>query len=307
MEKPVSNTRLIRVEFLAKLFLAQLLGPEIVERIIGTQLEACQAQLTRLQKKASDEGFEHLIFHFRKGQIQAIIDWLRYCRRVFLSDTPTFRQTQDTTGEVENRMKNRGQVILLTGRRGVGKTTVCQTVAELARRRGYRPYGVITPAIYACPELALREVEGQSRRDSHGAKVGFEAVDVSSGERWPLARTDRELGGPCVGPYSFDPEGLSKALEVLITAAMEERDLLVIDEIGPLELEQGKGFAPILDLLPVEGPTHTLIVVRPTLLGQLLLHLRGNKFTIFSVTEGNRDELPSRIVEELWGMGTAVP
>ena len=88
MEKPVSNTRLVRVEFLAKLFLAQLLGSEIVERIIGTQLETCQAQLTYLQKKASDEGFEHLVFRFREGQIQAIIDWLKYCRRVFLSDTP---------------------------------------------------------------------------------------------------------------------------------------------------------------------------------------------------------------------------
>jgi DNA-binding PadR family transcriptional regulator len=37
MEKPVSNTRLIRVEFLAKLFLAQLLGSEMIERVIDTQ------------------------------------------------------------------------------------------------------------------------------------------------------------------------------------------------------------------------------------------------------------------------------
>ncbi len=86
MEKPVSNTRLIRVEFLAKLFLAQLLGSEMIERVIGTQLETCQAQLTRLQERVSDEGFEHLIFRFRQGQIQAIIDWLKYCRRVFLEE-----------------------------------------------------------------------------------------------------------------------------------------------------------------------------------------------------------------------------
>lgn len=105
MEKPVSSTRLIRVEFLAKLFLAQLLGSEMIERVIDTQLEACQAQLTRLQEKieigdwrledgrracpepgrrASGEGFDHLVFRFRRGQIEAVIDWLRYCRRVFL-------------------------------------------------------------------------------------------------------------------------------------------------------------------------------------------------------------------------------
>ena len=125
MEKPVSSTRLIRVEFLAKLFLAQpfdrlrtpLLGAEMIERVIDTQLEACQAQLTRLldgmeiggwrlevggwrleggemgenrgacpepSRRDATEGFEYLIFCFRRGQIQAVIDWLRTCRRVFL-------------------------------------------------------------------------------------------------------------------------------------------------------------------------------------------------------------------------------
>jgi PadR family transcriptional regulator AphA len=112
MEKPVSNTRLIRVEFLAKLFLAQLLGSEMIERVIDTQLETCQAQLTRLQERMEDGEwrvengewrmeneesrracpadweltFEHLVFCFRRGQIQAVIDWLRTCRRVFLEE-----------------------------------------------------------------------------------------------------------------------------------------------------------------------------------------------------------------------------
>jgi nucleoside-triphosphatase THEP1 len=222
-----------------------------------------------------------------------------------------------------------GQTILLTGRRGVGKTTVCQAVAELARRRGYRPDGVITLALYACPELVPSEVEGQSRRarpepgrracpadwelgirNWELTKVGFEAVDVGSGERWPLAHTDRKMGGPQVGPYSFDPAALARALRVLERAISAGCDLLMVDEIGPLELEQGKGLAPILDLLPVEGPTHTLIVVRPALLDPLLLRLKDavgrphrTGFTVFSVTEENRDELPLQIVEALWGDG----
>lgn len=199
----------------------------------------------------------------------------------------------------------------------MGKTTVCQAVVELARRRGYRPGGVITPALH----------------NSHGAKVGFEAMDVGSGERWPLARTDplttlrpfdfaqgrlcsgrgsghrQELGGPRVGPYSFDPAALARALRVLRRAATAGCDLLMLDEIGPLELEQGQGFAPILELLPSameSRPTairNLLIVVRPAFLDQLLLHFRGTECTVFRVTEENRDELPLRIVEELWGGG----
>jgi nucleoside-triphosphatase THEP1 len=184
-------------------------------------------------------------------------------------------------------MGDYSQAILLTGRRGVGKTTVCQAVAELAHRRGYQPGGVITPAFY----------------DSHGTKVGFEAVDVGSGERWPLARTDKELSGPRVGPHSFDPAALDRTLRVLRRAISAGCDLFMVDEIGPLELEQGKGFAPILDLLLVERPTHTLIVVRPALVDQLLLRLRDIECTVFGVTEENRDEFPLRIVEDLWRDG----
>jgi nucleoside-triphosphatase THEP1 len=274
------------------------------------------------------------------------------------------------------------QTILLTGRRGVGKTTVCQAVAELARRRGYRPGGVITPALYACPEFSRRACpepfdftqDRQSRRACPAGwglgmgnweltKVGFEAMDVGSGERWPLAHTDpstgsgrgpsttlrqgsgqgsgdrQELGGPRVGPYSFDPAALDRALRVLRRAIAAKCDLLMVDEIGPLELEQGRGFAPILDLirwrssrtcsapaeretsfatpeensedsLSGERPMHTLIVVRPALLDPLLLRLRDavgrpcrTGFTVFSVTEENRDELPLQIVETLWGDG----
>jgi nucleoside-triphosphatase THEP1 len=159
-----------------------------------------------------------------------------------------------------------------------------------------------------------------------------------------------------VGLYSFDPAGLARALRVLRKAAILRPfdklrtlqaqdtaagcDLLIVDEIGPLELEQCKGFAPILDLihwrssrtcsasaeretspvlstvegfatpeensedsLPGERPMHTLIVVRPALLDQLLLHLRIQSLQVFSVTEENRDKLPLRIVEELWGDG----
>jgi nucleoside-triphosphatase THEP1 len=224
--------------------------------------------------------------------------------------------------------KHYSRAVLLTGRRGVGKTTVCQAVAELARRRGYQPGGVITPALY----------------DHNGAKIGFEAMDVGSGERWPLARTDiflppmsggdrgggsghrQELGSLRVGHYSFDPNALARVLKVLKRACPEPLDcardklrrraatagcdLLMVDEIGPLELEQGEGFAPILDLLPVEEKaspgaktTHTLIVVRPALVEKLCQRLDGIEFVVFHTTEENRDELPRRIVERLWGDG----
>ena len=113
-----------------------------------------------------------------------------------------------------------------------------------------------------------------------------------------------------MGPYSFDPAGLARALKALERAISARCDLLMVDEIGPLELEQGEGFAPVLEWLPSAAmesrPTaicHLLIVVRPALLDPLRQRLRGTQCTVFNVTEENRHELPIQIVEALWGDG----
>jgi len=85
---PVSGIRLIRIEFLGKLFLARNLGTEMVERVIDVQEEACQTLLTELQEEMPTEGFEDLVFRFRRGQIEAAIEWLGYCRHAQLPAPP---------------------------------------------------------------------------------------------------------------------------------------------------------------------------------------------------------------------------
>jgi len=174
--------------------------------------------------------------------------------------------------------------VLLTGTRQVGKTSVCQAVAELARARGHDIQGVLSPAMH----------------DGNSAKVGFEALDAGSGQRWLLAHTEQGLDGPRIGPYVFDAAGLARAIGVLKRACDATDGLLLVDEIGPLELERGQGVAPILDRLPLQGPGHVLIVVRPALLPALRRRLSRADFSIYTVTEHNRETLPGHIVREFW-------
>lgn len=84
LQTPVGGIRLIRIEFLGKLFLAQTLGPETVGRVIDVQLEACQELLADLEEGMPAEGFEDLVLRFRSGQMAAVIDWLEYCRCTIL-------------------------------------------------------------------------------------------------------------------------------------------------------------------------------------------------------------------------------
>ena len=141
-------------------------------------------------------------------------------------------------------------------------------------------------------------LQGNDRLTITGIDCSLEAIEMARQMMPPVLS---EAEGPVLSKACPEPrrrvEGQSRR------AVAARCDLLIVDEIGPLELEQGEGFAPILELLPVEGPTHTLIVVRPALLDQLLLRMRDAECTVFSVTEENRNKLPLRIVEELWGDG----
>ena len=183
--------------------------------------------------------------------------------------------------------------VLLTGERQVGKTTVCRQVAELARGLGYGPAGVLTPVVL----------------DEDGLPVARHALMVSDGQQRLLAQANSDLekrnpklskGGPRTGRYSFDAAVLSWVIGRLQGAISQGCALLIVDEIGPLELEQGKGLAPILSDLSAEKLPPLLLVVRPELIGRLQEQLSGIPFRTFTVTQENRQSLADTIIKEIF-------
>jgi len=174
--------------------------------------------------------------------------------------------------------------VVLTGQVHAGKTTVCSAVADLAQQYGYCARGILTPPIF----------------DQQGNRLGIEALDLASGERRELARIDRDWGGPHVGPYHFDPAALQWGQDVIARAIAVGCDLLIVDEIGRLELEQNKGFNHILHLLATSVVPRSLLVVRATLLDTFRRRWPELEFVTFEVTEGNRDILPLEIAERLF-------
>ena len=171
---------------------------------------------------------------------------------------------------------------LLTGPVGVGKTTVAERVVGLARRQGLACGGVLAPAmINSCMQ-----------------KAGIWGVDIGTGERRILARTDRDLGGPLIGPYSFDTGALAWAIGA-VDRSIGACDLLVVDEIGKLELWHGIGLAPVLPRLTSGEADRALILVRESLLGELQARLAPVDQVVFQVGEENRVELAPGVLSEL--------
>lgn len=178
---------------------------------------------------------------------------------------------------------------IVTGRIGVGKTTVCQQVIALARQRGHIVHGLLTPAIIG-PD---------------GLKVGISITDLSTGRSRTLARIEQDGAGLPVGKYTFDPTVLRWGCAALERAAEGGCDLLLVDEIGPLELLRGQGFVRAAEILEAGILPHTLLVVRESLLEAIRARAGGAPLLEFQVSEQNRDHVAAEIVDRLFARPVA--
>lgn len=169
-----------------------------------------------------------------------------------------------------------GARVVVTGQPGCGKTTLCQQVVAGARACGLQVGGVLAPEI--------RHTE---------ARVGYQVVDVSTGRMHSFAclRDQGPAGGVPVGRYVIDPAGLAFARAAL-TEARAECQLIIIDEVGPLELAGG-GLMPEAQAV-LRGPASVLVVVRRDLLTEFLARFVDQRFHVF-----DREVSPARDAGEI--------
>jgi len=166
----------------------------------------------------------------------------------------------------------------LTGAPGVGKTTAVMKVAEILRGHGLTVGGMIT-----------KEIRQRGRR------IGFKVIDLMSGKSGHLA-VAYEPGQPRVGKYhvrlsEFEAVGVNALLK-----AMELSDIIICDEVGPMELYSNAFIEAVKILLgsskPVVGTVHYR--ARHPLVIEIKRRCR-----IFVVTLENRSRLPMLIAEEI--------
>jgi nucleoside-triphosphatase THEP1 len=163
--------------------------------------------------------------------------------------TPT-----DILAKFASIAQNAHELILLTGDSGSGKTTWCLELINQARAAGIEPAGLVSPAAFT------REV-----------KTGIDLVEIITGERRRLAVTrdpalPRTQEHPALAKLHWlvDPDVLAwgnQALESLLPG-----ELLILDELGPLEFLEETGLTAGVKLVGDGAFRLACVVVRPALL-----------------------------------------
>jgi nucleoside-triphosphatase len=171
------------------------------------------------------------------------------------------------------------RILLLTGNPGVGKTTVLTKTVNALKAEGYSVGGMIS-----------REVrEG-------GTRVGFEILDLNSGRRGWLAHVNQK-SGPQVGRYRVNVKDLNGIGAQGIFDAVDNCDIVVINEIGPMELfsERFKEAAR----KALGSDKLVVAVVHWKAHDSLLIEARKREDAeLMTVTYENREKLPAATVEK---------
>jgi nucleoside-triphosphatase len=169
--------------------------------------------------------------------------------------------------------------VVVTGARGAGKTTFCRRLAELAREADREVAGI----------LSLPRIE-------KGTKTGILACSLRSGETRLLASARAgEVDGFRFCNWHFSEAVMRWSNEALSQAV--PCDLLIIDEIGRLELDSGRGLVAGFEVM--DGPAHSAVVITVRLGNEerLLQRWPGSSRLLVTTAENARDQAASFLAE----------
>lgn len=168
----------------------------------------------------------------------------------------------------------------MTGPPRIGKTTIILKVVGRLKLRGVKIGGMISQEV----------LEGRRR-------VGFKIVDLETNREGLLAHV-RQRSGPQVGKYRVCLRDLDEVGAQAILRACREASLIVIDEVGPMELHS-RGFRRAV-LEALNSGKVVLGTIHYRARTAFTTAIRGREdIDLIEVTYENRDKLPERIAREI--------
>lgn len=167
-----------------------------------------------------------------------------------------------------------GKTLLLTGHPGIGKTTIIRSiVAQVGNKAG----GFYT-----------EEILGP------GGRKGFRLITLD-GKETVIAHVDlRNPKAPAVGRYGVDVAALERVGVAALRRAIQEKKLVIVDEIGTMEL-YSRTFCDTV-MQAILGPTPVLgtIMRHPHPESDVFKTLA--QVTLWEVNRTTRDDLPNKVM-----------
>jgi nucleoside-triphosphatase len=170
--------------------------------------------------------------------------------------------------------------VFLTGIPGVGKSSIVRKVVERTQQEGIKVGGMASSDLRSGP-----------------TRVGFEIRNLMTGEAGVLAHVNQATG-PRISKYHVKSEDLDRIGVEAIVSAIKHADLIVIDEVGPMELTSRRFKEAVQAALACGKPL--LGTVHRNAQDPLVNAIRRDRAVeVIEVTNESRDSLPDILSERL--------
>jgi nucleoside-triphosphatase len=168
-------------------------------------------------------------------------------------------------------------IIILTGAPGIGKSTAVLRTARALKDRGLNVGGIVS-----------RE------QRSNNIRIGFEFIDLMTNDRNVLASIAGN--GPKIGKYFINLGGCRFAAERL-SVAVKNSDVIICDEIGPMELKSREFTDSVKKLLDVNKKV--IVVLHQKIHHPLTEQFKKKSSLIIDLNLENRENVIQILVNGL--------
>ncbi|MEI7499987.1 MAG: nucleoside-triphosphatase [Bacteroidota bacterium] len=230
-----------------------------------------------------------------------------------LSFSLLFRKAEIILKLFEKEELNRPSIIIITGEIREGKTTFTKQIVDSLKEKGLRISGFLALGI-----------------DENGKRTGFNLLDITTAPTvepisshshlpadepesrrtnikdmrlQPAKSAEIQLCSNIshenrikTGHYYFNPDGLKKGKEILSENNINDIQLFVIDEVGPLEINN-QGWASSIETLCKVSIIPQLWVVRKSLVKTAVRKWNTGNIWIFDIKQDSIDLVIKKIQE----------
>jgi iron complex transport system ATP-binding protein len=182
--------------------------------------------------------------------------------------------------EIKGKGVAKKKVFIITGPKAGGKTTFTERFIEQLKINKINIAGI----------LSKRVIEGSET-------TGYDLMNIQTGNTLEFLRQAGAGQEGNIGRFMINESGLNDGREILNSLAQKESKLVIIDEVGLLELSND-GWAECINLL-MKSQNHILMAVRDKFVEEVIKKWNLDEAIIINIEQIDSKEAANVIVKKV--------
>jgi nucleoside-triphosphatase THEP1 len=190
-------------------------------------------------------------------------------------------QADRRLSEIRKKTVSTQQVFIITGSAGEGKTTYTKKLIGFFRKNNLNVGGIISERVM-----------------NNSQTTGYNLVNIETGEKEAFLRQNEECGSETIGRFTICPKGLAMGINILSSLISPGNRMIIIDEVGLLELGN-KGWSDCINDLMGKSKNHILLTVRNIYVNDIKNKWNLKETITFNIGETDYQNAGLSIIEHI--------